>query len=1790
MNPIRAAHRVASDFLKYQLTAFPFSDSRLYGQLRGLLRVDDPLESPLLEGPYVSLSRAFRQGPALRELAQEGVVHPHVPNLFPMERLHGHQDKAIRAIAAGRNAVVSTGTGSGKTECFLVPIVSHCLRLRDAGEPPGIRAVIVYPMNALAEDQLLRLRELLVGTGIPFAMYVGKTPERESDVTGLRCGPSRDDYQAKLEDVRKKGEKRPVLPPEEVASREVLRTPGKQPRILLTNTKMLELLLTRATDVELFQGARLDFLVVDEAHTFRGAEGAEAALLMRRLRSYCGQTPSETRTIATSATLADPEEARPAEKFMRRFFGLDEEPVEVVNEEYEADEWKQPRFEVPPMSAEIAADRLDQCLQAVGKEDDEAKVLIQDLFRRLMNRTLSASDWRDALYEELRGCENAYRLAMELESPRPLADLCERLGITAEEVLLWLAMGSVARRNGRPLLRPVVHVFVRGIDGAVVGYPEGSNAPKLWLSREDAGAEFPGLAFLSVMACTTCGQHYYQTWLKDYVYSNGRPTGGDAQDDGVVWTVLEEAQGGCRAVLTDPFRLPADPENEEGDARLPKGAALIEFCRRCGALNRGLERCGGCGTSGLVTLWAVQMDGSDQPAKMSKCLSCGAGQRFVFGQMREPARPVRATVASDVHVLSQSLLQHASRQPPRLLVFADSRQDAAFQAGWMRDHARRYRLRGLLDEILREEGGPIGLDDIVGKFGTIFDGDEKLSRALIPEVWEEAEKTPANRRHDQERGIYLKLFLMRELAVQQRQRAGLEPWGRMRVDYVGLSDTAPFVCDWSARLGFAPAELLEGIRALLDIFRRRYCLFDKETRVFTDWIDKSHRWVQNLYIPMFDGAPAAIKLRRSSGEQRIVALTGPTRQSPGDRAAQLWGVSESQHDAFIDQLWRYLVESQVILPVEVRGSDGRRVRGFDDAFQVDAGRVTLAAQSGTYRCRGCGRSFCRPLPDSRCLHFRCRGKVVREEEDSDNFDLTTLRESYTLVRPREHSAQVPAAERERIEIAFKGGSEEVNTIVCTPTLELGVDIGALDTILLRNVPPLPSNYWQRVGRAGRRHRIALNVTYARPTRHDRPYFKEPMRILSGKVEAPRFNLENPVMVDKHVRSIVLASLHRLARAADGHISEPEREALRSALKSCLPGRIAPLLFHDGGNGDIRDELVSVGPIREQVERHRDRLLRDAREVFSRGWPKEAVRLVSNESLIRVVDSFGDDLAAAYGRVFRRLKWVQGQIARLSEVQARRGSLDGEEGALLRRCTEVVKRLRGETPRDRSLEEGIDDSLTYAILAVEGFLPGYGLEAGGVRGYANPYHARSFVLHRPTAMAIREFVPGNLIYANGRRFYTSRFEIGVGTDAAIRTFVVDPETEALFEATGATGVAAQSLEFIAACDVHLEQQSLISDEEENRFMMPVSVFVRDEGIHGAGQAFGWGERTLDWRPQCHLVLANVGEAGLARRGTMGYLVCTVCGQARSPYASCTEVQKFSKMHTDRCGRPPKRYGIYARAVVDTLRLHGCTRTEAYSVGEALRIGASRVLEMETEDLDLAAVPTPEHGEDVDLLILDPMPGGSGLLQQMLEKWPEVVSAALEVVENCPSQCEASCIDCLQSYFNQQYHGYLNRAEAARRLRELGDTLKEAHAIPAKIGPAPPNGKTTNRAEERLLRMLLRAGFPAPRLQHRIELPEISSFTVVDFYFECKSDQYKGVCLYLDGLSYHTDEAAQERDRRLRSALSARDYCVLVVSASELVDRGAMSNCFASLARAIEGRSEAQRVRDQVDSWWDGGVEA
>ena len=1002
--------------------------------------------------------------------------------------------------------------------------------------------------------------------------------------------------------------------------------------------------------------------------------------------------------------------------------------------------------------------------------------------------------------------------------------------------------------------------------------------------------------------------------------------------------------------------------------------------------------------------------------------------------------------------------------------------------------------------------------------------------------------------------------------------------------YDGLSPSLPWIQEQAFRLGIPADRLRDGVASVLDHFRRRGALLDPEFKVFTRYWAEGSPEVQQGFIPSFI-KPLGLKLRRGPEEraQWVMQWLSSAGDTTMRQIARKWGEPADSVGSFLEGLFAFLVEKQFLKPVRLLGSRGNALPNLDGVHQVNGDILRLHPNTGVARCKACRRTITREVPHGLCPAWRCDGQLEWIREDPDDYNLQLLDQAYEMLRPEEHTAMVPHEHRERLENWFKGDSKRVNSLVCTPTLELGIDIGRLDSVLMRNVPPLPANYWQRAGRAGRRHRMAVNMTYCRPVSHDRAYFAEPSKLLGGRIDPPAFNLRNEVMVAKHVHATVIASLHRYGR--DPARSDSERKEVREVLGTCLPRRVRPYLF-DGEL--VRDERFDFGPLRELVSQNGPDLARRVRSVFGQGWPGADSNVVTPEALRNHVDCFVDELEAVVARLRRRLRWAMEQIKRLNALREKHGTLNREDESLFKRCNVLVARLKGQDAGRRHAE-GHDSSITFSVLAAEGFLPGYGLESGYVIAWAEiPFWldgAMDFVLPRAPATALREYVPGNLIYANGHRFAARRFHRDFSDEhVEMPVYEVSAEHQAVKQTAAgvSSSLGGEVLPAMAVCDVDLVHNSHISDDEELRFQLGVAVYGLELGQHSGGTAYRWGDQSLLLRRGVRMRLVNVGVAEVIKgRNSFGYPVCTICGQSVSPLSSEAQRESFRKSHGERCGRKPGRVGFYANVAADALSLPECTNpTQAYSVLEALRIGATRILDMHMEDLQILVIG--EIGNKaVQGLLWDPMPGGSGLLERLRDRFAEVVEVAREVVEGCEGACDSSCIDCLQTFRNSYYHNRLDRTAALDALKEWGRGLTFQHDIPPKQPTSSPSGDAVpvNQAERKLRHLLLNAGFGEGVRNEQIRLGGALGTTTPDVIYRDPDDDFcKGVCIYLDGMSkaIHGNPTTAKKDCEIRAWLRNSDYEVIEIPANEVDDEDAMARHFRRLANYLGQRSKGRRL--------------
>ncbi|MFH1737955.1 MAG: helicase-related protein [bacterium] len=1644
-------------------------------------------------------------------------------------------------------------------------------------------------MNALANDQLDRLREMLGGTGITFGQWIGSTETtKHAPHIDLFEGTSRETYLAERQSRREKAIKeqravRPLAPPEECCSEKEIRE--RKPRILLTNYRQLEILTTRLPDVELFAQAPLRYLVFDEAHTYEGSVGAEVACLIRRLRLLAGKKPGEVICIGTSATLTslekdDVDDETAAKRFASRFFGVDASNVTLVGESYVRRQWPKDRYHPSPPDGD-GMERLNRLLKALEEPVDVE--IVKDVFHDLTGWEFEIGpSWRSSLNRLMLSNEYVHQCARVLKQPDELdhAAWVISQGVrhgrlhqgdrATAELLTYLVLGAAAQDNDQPLLRPNVHFFVRGLDEMVValdGDGETTN-PRLFMSIKDAKEEYADRrddAFLPVLTCTGCGQHFFEGQYLDLkLRKRGTRVfsleGGDAVEltggmlDGVWPTAAGEK--GRRLVMTN--RL-LEEIADDGTSSSKRNWLRVWLCRICGALHRSpAERChaDGCGhEETLLSLYAINDE-------LTSCPSCGTRGYRIGSRLIEPARRIRAITVSDVHILAQGMINAAPEQHKKLVIFADSRQEAAFQAGWMQDHARRIRLRHMMYEVLRDAKSPMTFTDMVDAMATRFQKDKPLVETLLPELTSSEADAIFLERLKVRLYRSIRYMVLREFTTGIRRRDCLESMGLARTEYDGLTADDPSIQAWAEMLEIPAEEAVRGVILLLDIWRRDRKLYVESDPVFSKFHGKDNQYIQCGILSLRDFHPKGLLRETNDGNKKYAQ--GVISQKGMSLVQQLvrdWA-SFPEHldiERAVKDLWHILTEKlQLLQRVMLRGQKDRPIV---EVHQVNAEKIRIVPVQGKVRCAKCQRVMTRPAPGDRCTRYHCDGTTVSETPDQDNYDVALMDKPFQMVCAEEHTAQVPSDIRDAIENDFKSKTGRSNCLVATPTLELGIDIGGLDMVLMRNVPPRSTNYWQRAGRAGREERMAVVITYCERKNHDRYFFDDPLRLLGGSIEVPTFNLQNPLLTAKHIRSAILSRILLWSKEKDSRAEKAE-----VALSSCFPTFIRDYLLTE--DNKYRTEPVSTAPLLALLDENKPELADSVENLFAQYWPEEASLVASRETIESTISNMAEDLASVTKRLFQRLQWALHTQSALHD-EKNRGLLDREENQLLNRCYAFIQ---GIVKRDRS-------TYTLSVLGNEGFLPGYGTYEGGITamaesGFMGRPSVGAFTLSRNNVIALREFVPGNRLYANRGTFYVSRYHLPAEKSSQLQTLCVDLEKQYITDPSksqyGQSGKVA--IDALPICDLTLSHEGRITDEENLRFMMPVTVLGRLRRRSRGGHAYKIGDREVHHIRGQGIQLVNVGEASRVREGEVGYLICRVCGAAKSHYAVDSVITRFKEVHLKRCEREPLPTAIQAQADVDVLQFHAIeNEASAINIGEALRTAAARMLDMGEYDLQTLVIRKPD--DNVDLLVYDTIPGGSGLLEQMLERWQELIATGIQLLHECPSACEKACYTCLKTFRNQFYHEMLDRTRAMELLTTLDHKPDRYRKIEQSFDESKDTeGSPSNPPEARLVKILVDHHFPAGHCRKSVKT-SVGMTTAPDWLFVDPTNPEIRVAVYLDGMSRHLhgDPKQAKKDEILRQAIELDGYKVIIIQSKDLDDPEAMRHHLKNIAQAI-GRGD------------------
>jgi DEAD/DEAH box helicase/Helicase conserved C-terminal domain len=1076
IDPLATSERITETYHRYLTSLLSLRDSRLAAGLSDKIRTS----GSMTRGPYLDVTPPYEKGASIRDLVDQGLLSHELLNVcsgaLPADRpLYVHQERAIRKAVAGRSLVVATGTGSGKTEGFLVPILDSLAREHDAGTlVPGVRALLLYPMNALANDQVKRLREILRGyPHITFGRYTGETPEDPRKASELFA-----QLNAGMDPI-----------PNELLSRaEMKATP---PHILLTNYAMLEYLLIRPLDTPLFDGPEATswrWLVVDEAHVYGGSQGAEIAMLLRRVQQRVSKD-GPLQSILTSATVGD-DPALVAE-FASRLTRADVEWI--PGDDQRCDVVPAVHLAVPERGSWGPLDGDDYARLATA-DDPGAQIL-----QIAASRGWVGANAGEALAHESRLVELKNHLASGPLTLNQIIDGLPESGWTPEGLTACVRVASgLLDTQGEPVLSARYHLFAKATEGAFSCL--GKTGPHVALTRHESCPECHDPMF-EFGSCQRCG-HIYLVGERD-------------ERDGRTW-FRPTSRPGVKAVwllLDPPTSESTSPGPSDEDEEVLGEASQSEhqdqwICSSCACLSQSVGRCPSCASEQMRPVRIAH----GMRTEIKECLHCGSRNPDIrtFSTGNDAAAAVLSTALYQEIPSAENETSTKSGNGRKLLMFSDSRQSAAFFATYLEDTYDRIRRRALILDGLREDE-PLNIED------------------LASEVAKRAGELGLFQRRDsrQKRERTASLWVMQEL-LSLDERQSLQGLGQMLVRF----DKDPKWCvpQPLLSLGLTQQQAWDLVEVLVTI------LINQGAVTMPEDVQANDEAFAPRLGPVYvrgTGSEARHKIlswepsrnsvtnRRIDFLKRVLTAVGATPDKAADILSGLWSfLSRGMPDGWLAEagalsgglLWR--VDHTWLQLQQVR--PGRELFRCSSCQQVAP--VSVAGVCPTMGCDGRLAPWALPDPGTDPDHYRALHRNILPVGMSVS----------------EHTAQWQPRAAAKIQQDFING--DVNVLSCSTTFELGVDVGELEAVMLRNMPPSTANYVQRAGRAGRRaSSAAVILTFAQRRPHDLARYQRPTEMIAGRVQAPYVYLDNDRIGRRHAHSVALSFFMRHALETTGTV-------------------------------------------------------------------------------------------------------------------------------------------------------------------------------------------------------------------------------------------------------------------------------------------------------------------------------------------------------------------------------------------------------------------------------------------------------------------------------------------------------------------------------------------------------------------------------------------------------------------------------------------------------------------------------
>ncbi len=1565
--------------------------------------------------PLIGLNPEFKRGRSVADLAQQGVVDRDLETVFSLGSprtpisLHLHQEQALMKALQSRNYIVTTGTGSGKSLCFFVPIINRILAARRAGEPRRTRAIVIYPMNALANSQREELEKFIEHCGLDaslkptFERYTGQ--EKQSDRERVAANP---------------------------------------PDIILTNFMMLELLMTRQDEVDrqvIENMNGLEFLVLDELHTYRGRQGADVAMLVRRVRERMGS--EKMLCVGTSATMASGEEdaGRDAvSKVGTILFGSPVFSEDVITESLVR------RTEGAPSDAALRAAVLEPTKAAAFEEFalDPLACWIE------MNIGLDGGEvLKRATPRTLTEAAAALAEATQLDPAQCRAALAERL----------IAMNECRNDHDQAFMAFKLHRFLSGAGTARTTLaPSGSR--RVSLVGEKFDREETAARLYPVYFCRDCGQEVHSVSIDNWGSVIARPIDVAPRPDG---PDADIEHGFLVPDASGDLNFAGDIEDYPDSWQETTATGQLRLKNSHRGKHDGRQmRLGWDGRLDPEGLLCWFFPG--QFRFCPHCKSQPAPQARDINKLAGLSAEGRSSATTLITAAALDWMERAGQPEEfhrrKLLGFTDNRQDAALQSGHFNDFIFVTLLRGAMlqavrtagedglsheefgnalrkalgfDPDLRERRTEWMLDPDPFSFSAIDEAKKSINRVLAHRLWNDLRRgwRFTNPNLDQLDLIKIVYPGIRMLAVDQATCSGAHRERMSETEERGFSILAQ-----------VPADRRETMfRLLFDHMRQGLAIaVDALDPVALDEVSvKSCQYLKD---------PWAIS--REEKDRDLSAQTALVVGTQGSKADRIIRASAR------GGLARAIAAEVADLPIgDLRLADREPLI---EAMLLAAARHQMAREFAAGPLLGW-----RLAPGA----LRIMPGDGQPERGQDNQFFTQLYSDVAarLAAPggmpfafeaREHTAQVESLLREMRECRFRFGPSDkermaeiaadpkviaekrdfLPLLYCSPTMELGVDISQLNVVYLRNAPPTPANYAQRAGRAGRSGQAALVMTYcAAQSPHDQYYFERRTDLVAGIVKAPAIDLVNPDLLASHVNAEWLA-----------------------AAKEGLGKSIPENLDMDNVDLPVCSRLIAAFATAMSDMEARERAVR----IVGSALPAGGSPVIGNPD--DFVTARWDGAGEAIDHAFKRWRTLYRSA---NEERREAAAIADRPGLSAQERKDARSRYVAADKQVELLAKGVSsassDFYAYRYLATEGFLPGYNFPRLPLYAFVDSDRG-SAVLQRPRFLAIAEFGPNSLVYHEGKAFSCNRAKLPAGTRG---------NDNKLFTATmrccHACGAAhrSETIERCVVCHEPLTEEGRLSKlyKIENVDASPRSrITANDEDRQRRGfdlrTIFEWDTArqeslllktsdgplmTLRYGPQTKLSRVNLGLRRRAHKEHTGFDIDTISGRWLK-----NEAQGEDEGHVD---NNAKRQSIVP-VVEDTknallLKFDPLIELDNNQMA-TLQHALVRAIETEhvLEAGELLGEPLPTKDDRRAILLYEASEGGAGVLKRLMdgpEHWRRLAEVALDLM-HCRLEegrlvekedaCVAGCYRCVLSYYNQPDHEMIDRRDDAVREVLLG----------------------------------------------------------------------------------------------------------------------------------------------------------